>query len=51
MKMHNLKAHLVVCYMQKSYLMFFLEAYVAMRLIIVIIVFGFQSPYHCLVLL
>jgi hypothetical protein len=27
---HNLEAHLILCYMQKSYLMFFLEDYVAM---------------------
>ncbi len=51
MKTHNWKAHLVVCYMQKSYSMFFLRAYVAMWLIIVIIVFRFQSPYHCFIML
>ncbi len=51
MKTHNLKAHLIICYMQKSYLMFFLEAYVVIQLIITVIMFGFQSPYHYLLLL
>jgi hypothetical protein len=51
MKTHNLKAHLLVCYMQKSYSMFFLDTYVVMWFIIVIIVFGFQTPYHYLVML